>query len=99
MSKYWVISSGMPYGLKITLHDLRDILVKLINTPERINILLYDNERLMSCEVIAYDTRSSTISLKSVGSDYTISIGKIKHIEFVDRYVYRGIASKLFSTL
>jgi hypothetical protein len=99
MLKYLMISSGMPHGLKITLHDLRDILVKQINTSERINILLYDNARLIACEVVAYDTKSSAISLKSVGSDYTISIGKIKHIEFVDRFVYRGIASKLFSTL
>ena len=99
MSRSSMISSVMPYGLKITLHDLRDIFVKLIDSPVRIDILLYDNDRLLSCELTAYDSKSSTISLKSSGSDYSISLGKIKQVEFPDRYIYRGIASKLFSTV
>ena len=89
----------MQYGLKISLQDMKDILTGLVNSSLRVNVLLYDNMCLPSCEVTGYNIRSSTISLKSYNTDHTVSLGKIKHIEFREQYIYKGIASKLFSTV
>ena len=89
----------------ITIHELRVILIKIINSGYRIAINLVNDSRLFdeSCFVLRYEPgRVETIAV-SVNIDglkfRVVELREIESIEFDAFFYFKGLSSKVFRVL
>ena len=88
----------MQYELAIMVHDLKVILLSIVENGISITTKTRNGTQWDGCVVVQYDSELDIVFLSRENDDfeYEISIYSIESIEFESFHPYRGESGKVF---
>jgi len=89
----------MQYELSVSVHDLRVILIGIIETGISVGVKTSSGVQLEDCLIAGFDSEFDIVVIapeRDPGREKNISIFLIDSIEFNSFHQYRGEAAKIF---
>ena len=75
---------------------MKDLLLTLVGSPVNFDLSTIKGERLEACVLLLID-RDEAVSIRSLGTNYTVDISSIYSIEFPGFHKYKSVCSKIFT--